>query len=572
MIETYTNVTTSTITWPDFRRRLEAEGLIENGPKSRSMARYALNELEELLDPISPACLTTERIEDYERQLRGRGNADMTVRRKLRVLRVALNFAASIGAIDAAPVMRLPRELSRYRPRGTIAAADLPEPIVDTSAWGDFNRLYQREASQLLSYVNLKKSRELFAQIALLLAPETVEEVAGRQDEFTAGLKRLGNSDRTIANKLSRLRMILAWHADAEPGSGFVKYRLTPPRPPRRPAETPWQLFRARYEREHVASLGTRSRQDNQQTFDEVERLLAPIGPEDLTAGRLSELQALLRESQIAVATIRKKLSIIRAALNWAARMKIIAEAPEIRLPRRTGARLMKGRPLSDAEFARMLAATVEIVGLERAPSFRHLVRGLWCSGLRLAEATNLKWDGDEGVTVDMDGRRPLLRIVAEKNKAGTDQLIPLAPEFAELLAETPEDRRTGFVFNPRQEAADGARYRVDDVGKIISKIGEAAAIAVGKRRNGKSKFASAHDLRRTFITRWSKKVKPVVLQQIARHCDIHTTMSYYVNNDAEDLADILWQNRGTEPAAKPALATAYEERPIGDNASAASR
>jgi hypothetical protein len=40
---------------------------------------------------------------------------------------------------------------------------------------------------------------------------------------------------------------------------------------------------------------------------------------------------------------------------------------------------------------------------------------------------------------------------------------------------------------------------------------------------------------------RWAKKCFPAVLQKLMRHADISTTMSYYVNINAEDIADGLW-------------------------------
>ena len=55
-------------------------------------------------------------------------------------------------------------------------------------------------------------------------------------------------------------------------------------------------------------------------------------------------------------------------------------------------------------------------------------------------------------------------------------------------------------------------------------------------------KFASAHDLRRSFGTRWSSRVKPVTLQLLMRHKSIETTLKYYVDQDADDVADELWK------------------------------
>jgi integrase len=58
---------------------------------------------------------------------------------------------------------------------------------------------------------------------------------------------------------------------------------------------------------------------------------------------------------------------------------------------------------------------------------------------------------------------------------------------------------------------------------------------------NGKAKYGSAHDLRRSFGERWATRVMPHLLQQLMRHEDINTTMRYYVGRNAETTADALW-------------------------------
>ena len=55
-------------------------------------------------------------------------------------------------------------------------------------------------------------------------------------------------------------------------------------------------------------------------------------------------------------------------------------------------------------------------------------------------------------------------------------------------------------------------------------------------------KYASAHDLRRSFGNRWAKRVMPAVLQQLMRHESIDTTMGYYVDLDADELAEDLYR------------------------------
>jgi len=65
-------------------------------------------------------------------------------------------------------------------------------------------------------------------------------------------------------------------------------------------------------------------------------------------------------------------------------------------------------------------------------------------------------------------------------------------------------------------------------------------------------KFASAHDLRRTFGTRWARRVMPATLQLLMRHQSIETTMKYYVDLDADELGDDLWKQFGPHAKAAP--------------------
>jgi hypothetical protein len=54
--------------------------------------------------------------------------------------------------------------------------------------------------------------------------------------------------------------------------------------------------------------------------------------------------------------------------------------------------------------------------------------------------------------------------------------LLPIAPEFALFLLETPEQSRAGPVF--RLDGQRG-RYRDWEVSKIVSKIGKATGVKV---------------------------------------------------------------------------------------------
>lgn len=58
----------------------------------------------------------------------------------------------------------------------------------------------------------------------------------------------------------------------------------------------------------------------------------------------------------------------------------------------------------------------------------------------------------------------------------------------------------------------------------------------------GENKFASAHDLRRSFGERWSLDVMPQTLMQLMRHESMETTLKFYVGRNAEKVADTLYQ------------------------------
>ncbi len=115
-----------------------------------------------------------------------------------------------------------------------------------------------------------------------------------------------------------------------------------------------------------------------------------------------------------------------------------------------------------------------------------------------------------------------------------------MTPEFAEFLETTPEIDRTGYVFNPMPRRRGNGRLKLDAVSKVICRIGKAAGVKVAEKR-GKVKFASAHDLRRSFGFRWAMRVMPPALMLLMRHESIQTTQAYYVERNAEAAADAIW-------------------------------
>ena len=312
-----------------------------------------------------------------------------------------------------------------------------------------------------------------------------------------------------------------------------------------------WADFRQLYEEEMLAGLADSTAKKVGGVFNAVEEILSPKRLRDLTGQRLSYMQAKLRERGRSESTIKGCLAHLAAALSWAVKVGILGIAPKIQYPKRAkGARMMKGRPIKGEEFERMLAAVPKVVDANRdedddspprSPSWEHFLRGLWLSGLRLGESLELCWDRDDKLCVDLSGKRPMLRIPAELEKGHKDRLHPVAPEFAEFLFATPETQRTGYVFNPVAQRVHGERLTDLRVSHVVSAIGRKAGVKVLTQPDGKVKYASAHDLRRSFGERWATRVMPQVLMELMRHESIETTLKYYVGRNAQSTADVLW-------------------------------
>lgn len=329
-----------------------------------------------------------------------------------------------------------------------------------------------------------------------------------------------------------------------------------------------WAGFRALYERDHLASLKPSTRREWRSVEGKFSRLIDPHRITDVTTPKLMRYATLLREEGLSEDTIDKHLRMIRAALGTAANLQLIAAPPRVIRPKRAkGKRKMKGRPLRLEEFERMLDATEEQCGAEQAASWKHLLEGLWLSGFRLAEALDFWWDDPSKLMPwDLSAKRPTMIIHADLEKGGKDRpCFPLTPDFAEFLRRTPERKRTGPVFAPLLQRGGRPTRSDRTVGKRITAIGEAAGVIVAQTRTPKkaradgeksdtlkTKFASAHDLRRTFGSRWALRLKPAVLQQLMRHESIETTMGYYVELDSEDLADAIWAGYESSRGGRP--------------------
>lgn len=234
--------------------------------------------------------------------------------------------------------------------------------------------------------------------------------------------------------------------------------------------------------------------------------------------------------------TIRTHLMIIRKMLRWCRRKGYLGKIPHFEMPGSLEG--IRGRAITLEEFERMIKAIPEVVGEHGKDSWEFLLYGLWWSGLRISEAMELHWTDDSNITVDFSREYPMFCFQAHAQKNRKLQYTPMAPEFVDHIKD---QRRRGYVFNPLRRAKPyHLRMDVTHVGKIITKIGEEAKVVVSKNK-GKVKYASAHDLRRSFGDRWSWKVDERELQELMRHESIETTKKFYAKRDASRSAKKIW-------------------------------
>jgi len=369
------------------------------------------------------------------------------------------------------------------------------------------------------------------------------DPVSGKRKTKTSGTTSQRKAER-LAGELER---------ELRAGSTLIPCRIT------------WQEFRERWQECRGPELSDSTIRCTGTAFNHVERVLSPDKLAKLTTRAVTTFVCALRADGMKDTSIGTHLRHLRAALSWAHRQGLLAVMPRIDRPKSgRGKRFMRGRPVSAEEFERMLDA-VPKVRADDAPTWIRYLRGLWLSGLRRGESIRLSWDRAAGFAVDLTGRHPRFRIRAEAQKAGRDELLPMTPEFARRLLETPEGERRGRVFR-LDNPATGRPLDEGDVGKTVAAIGERAGIIVNRARKkvkvkqpdgsvrkewreNVPEFAGCHTMRRSFGSRWAKVLMPAVLKRLMRHASVDTTMRYYVDLDADELADQLWDRFGAEEA-----------------------
>lgn len=390
--------------------------------------------------------------------------------------------------------------------------------------------------------------------VRLFKYPDRKNLVMGYDDPISG--KRITKSAST-PDESAAIGTAAVWQDELRTGRYAASSKIT------------WEAFRERFQQEKLAGMPDSTQKAYQLALDHLGRVLAPDRLSKLTTRAMSAFVAKLRDGGMKATTIARHLRHIKAALRWGERQGWIAKAPLIEMPRIPKGSAMKGRPITGEEFDRLIEAVAK-VRKNDSKTWTRFLTALWLSGLRLGEALILDWE-DGPFVLDISGKYPAFRIEAEGQKSNKAELCPATPDFYQwILSEIPEAERVGRVLKVLDDKT-GKPLLLGQVSRVIRKIGEKAGVVVRREKKMVSeqneatgkvrvverevpKHCTAHDLRRSFCTRWSKRVMPATLQRLARHSHISTTMTYYVASTAEEIGTDLLAAWGESEAKKPVL------------------
>jgi integrase len=285
-----------------------------------------------------------------------------------------------------------------------------------------------------------------------------------------------------------------------------------------------WKYFVDRYRDEHLARRSKKNQEAALAALGHYLRLMSPARVSDVTPTSIDTFQARLAKD-VRPASVMTYTIYVLSAVKWAASRGMVDKPLTVNLPKQSKRVFMRGRPLTELEYRAMLKKCP-------TPELRRFLELLWHSGLRISEAMRLSWDRPP-ILVDLAARPyPTIRYYAEGHKAGRDDVVPMTPELSAWLAQTPPRARVGLVAPVPHKAQP-------HLSMAITAIGKAVGIVVND--DGRIKYASAHDFRRAFGTRWAQKVMPAVLKVLMRHADIQTTLRFYVNITIADAGAAIW-------------------------------
>ncbi len=195
-----------------------------------------------------------------------------------------------------------------------------------------------------------------------------------------------------------------------------------------------------------------------------------------------------------------------------------------------------------------------------RGALWRALLVVLYTTGIRLREALNLTWNDIDFEAGELHVTRKIANgmVQAWTPKDHEMRTIPLPEQAISLLsawqALAPEKCPYVFMEHGRwqyygQQMQESTWQQGRDLVNNVLRRFKAVC-----RRAGVGP-CTIHDLRRSCITNWAKRLPIHVVQQLAGHSDIQTTRQYYLSVQPEDVTKAKAVQRsllGRLPATDP--------------------
>ena len=253
---------------------------------------------------------------------------------------------------------------------------------------------------------------------------------------------------------------------------------------------------------------------------------------DDITPNLLHRMRALISED-CADSTVETYTATLLSGLRKAQKLGWMHQVPAVV---RDGRKIRDTDPnirhMTGEEFDRWCENIRKKFG-KRADGHIAASGAMFWGGIRLFEVLDFHWTDERYHVPLLDQEYPAV-LFSTKQKNRMRQLVPIAPEFAELLRNLPH--RDGWVFE-LQHARNGRYQDAEKLSRRYSEVAEKASIYVGSKR------ATAKHLRKAFCSRWAQRVMPARLMQLARHASIQTTMQYYVGRNVNADAADLWEH-----------------------------
>ena len=264
-----------------------------------------------------------------------------------------------------------------------------------------------------------------------------------------------------------------------------------------------------------------------------------------ITMELIRKVETSMRSTGVEESTVKSNMDTLWSILTFGQELERPLINPALTRPKKRRGkkakqlqqkkRKSKGRALHPKEVAAMEAAIVECCkDCEKTDGFLRAMSAMRLIGMRLQDAWLFHWIPTEGThyPVDLNSDKPAIHF-SSVQKSGEDQLIPLTPAAAKWLRTIEATRPpNASPWVCRTVGLRGEHRTNSRLGRVIADAGKRANIVVKRFSDTKIKYASAHDLRRTFAQEMYAYLRDRDnVSGLTRHADPQT-LEYYLDSD----------------------------------------